>query len=322
MHGRQASGRNLCTVREASALNRSGHLLGSGGGITQLILRLVRNGCVLISSSRLGSRCRCARRRSCRSGGGSHHRSRSRCGSRRAHRCGSLLIGAVLNLCIHGGNNLISGGSRSSRGSRGDSRCGRRHRRGGGSHHRSGCRSARRCGSGGGCFLNGASRNLHGGCLAAASGVIVPQGTGEQIDVHGDTLLQVVLPGNGNGEVALLVSLNFQVVLAVNLDGALVQLDSDGGAGSAVLGQETFAGNLQGFALVPYLRNVGGCLVGIDVGDGLFTVLSESCGNCGDRQTATDQGGGTEASDSVSNVHPIILSPHSGYIRLSRGYLQ
>ena len=310
VNGCQAGSRDLCTVREASALSRSGHLLGSGGGITQLILRLVRNGCVLISRSR--------------SGGGSHHR--SRCGSRGAHRSGggSLLLGAVLNLCIHGGNNLISGGSRS----RGGSRCGRRHRSGGGSHHGSGCRSScrsgstRRCGSGGGCFLNGASLNLHGGSLAAASGVVVLQGTGEQVDVHGDTLIQVVLPGNGNGEVALLVSLNFQVVLAVNLDGALVQLDSDGGAGGAVLGQEAFAGNLQGFALVPDLRNVGGCLVGVDVGDGLFTVLSESCGNCGDRQTATDQGGGTEASDSVSNVHPIILSPHGGYIRLSRGYLQ
>ena len=164
--------------------------------------------------------------------------------------------------------------------------------------------------------------NLHGGCLATASGVVILQGSGEQVDVHGDTLIQVVLPGNGDGEVALLISLNFQVVLAVNLDGTLVQLDSDGGAGGTVLGQEAFAGNLQGFALVPDLRNMGGRLVGVDVGDGLFTVLSESCGDCGDYQTATDQGGGTEASDSVSNVHPIILSPRGGFSRLSRGYVQ
>ena len=58
------------------------------------------------------------------------------------------------------------------------------------------------------------------------------------------------------------------------------------------------------------------------MGNGLFTVLSERCGDCGNRQTATDQGGGTEASDSVSNVHPIILSPRGGHTRLSRGYLQ
>ena len=33
-------------------LSRSGHLFSSGSGITRLILRIVRNGCVLISSSR------------------------------------------------------------------------------------------------------------------------------------------------------------------------------------------------------------------------------------------------------------------------------
>ena len=74
-----------------------------------------------------------------------------------------------------------------------------------------------RCGSGLLCDLNG-----HGSCLTAAGNVAVLQGAGQQVNVDRNATVQLCLPGDGNGEVTVAISVDFQVVLAVNLNSALV----------------------------------------------------------------------------------------------------
>ena len=331
-NGGQARGGDLGAVSEAGTLGR--RLLGCGGldvrGATQLILRggsllgtVLLLGLLVVLSGRYllvglllvlylsGGR------------GRNNGRRGSRCGGARAHRGGGggLLIGTVLHLGIHRGDGLVSRGSRC-RGAGRSISLGFLLRLGGSA---GGCRGLG--GSAGGCrglragrnacrgtgALRGhrTSLNLHGRSLAAARGVVILQGTREQVHVNGDAILQVALPGNRDGKFALIVGGYLEVVLTVNLNGALVELNGDGRAGGAVLGQEALAGNLEGFALVPDLGDVGGGTVLVFVSDGLAVILSEGGGDGGHNQTATDEGRGTEASDSVSNVHSLILAPGS-----------
>ena len=119
--------------------------------------------------------------------------------------------------------------------------------------------------------------------------------------------MQLFLPGDGGGEVTIAISVDFQVVLAVNLNGALVQLQSQNGAGGAVSGLEALATNVQALTLIP---GVGGnelCRVCVGVDSLRRAFNSEGCGNGSSNEATANQSGGTDACDVVSNVH----APHS-----------
>ena len=119
--------------------------------------------------------------------------------------------------------------------------------------------------------------------------------------------MQLFLPGDGNGEVAGLVSVDFQVVLAVNLDGALVQLQCQNGTGGAVSGLETLAANVQALTLNPYVGGDELCRVCVGVDDLRRTFNSEGCGDGSSNEATADECGGADACNVVSNVH----APHS-----------
>ena len=48
------------------------------------------------------------------------------------------------------------------------------------------------------------------------------RGAGQQVNVDRNATVQLCLPGDGNGEVTVAISVDFQVVLAINLNSALV----------------------------------------------------------------------------------------------------
>ena len=159
-----------------------------------------------------------------------------------------------------------------------------------------------RCRSGLLCNLNG-----HGSCLTAAGNVAVLQGAGQQVNVNGNAAVQLFLPGDGNGEVASRVSVDFQVVLAVNLDSTLVQLQRQNGTGGAVSGLEALATNVQALTLNPYVGGEELCRVCVGVNGLRRTFNSEGCGDGSSYEATADECGGADACDVVSNVH----APHS-----------
>ena len=119
--------------------------------------------------------------------------------------------------------------------------------------------------------------------------------------------MQLCLPGDGNGEVTVLVSVDFQVILAVNLNGTLVQLQRQNGTGGAVSGLEALAANVQAFALNPYVGCDELCRVCVGVDNLRRALNSEGCGNGSSNETTADECGGADACNVVSNVH----APHS-----------
>ena len=119
--------------------------------------------------------------------------------------------------------------------------------------------------------------------------------------------MQLCLPGDSDGEVAGLVSADFQVVLTVNLNGALVQLQCQNGTGGAVSGLEALTSNVQFLTLNPYVggKELRRVCVGVN---GLRRAFnSEGRGDGSSNEATANEGGGTNACDVVSNVH----APHS-----------
>ena len=101
--------------------------------------------------------------------------------------------------------------------------------------------------------------------------------------------------------------MDFQVVLAVNLDGALVQLQCQNGTGGTVSSLETLAANVQALTLNPYVGGDELCGVCVGVDNLRRTFNSEGCGDGSSNEATADEGGGTDACNVVSNVH----APHS-----------
>ena len=120
--------------------------------------------------------------------------------------------------------------------------------------------------------------------------------------------MQLFLPGDGNGEVASRVSVDFQVVLAINLDGTLVQLQCQDGTGGAVSGLEALAANVQTLTLNPYVGGDELCRVCVGVDNLRCAFNSEGRGDGSSNEATADEGGGTDACNVVSNVHAPILT--------------
>ena len=119
--------------------------------------------------------------------------------------------------------------------------------------------------------------------------------------------MQFCLPGNGDVEVTGFVGVNLQVVLAVNLHCALVQLQGQHGAGSAVSGLETLTHDGQALTLNPGVGGDEACGICVSKGNLLCSFVSEGSGDGSSNQATANQGGGTDACDVVSNAH----APHS-----------
>ena len=119
--------------------------------------------------------------------------------------------------------------------------------------------------------------------------------------------MQLCLPGDGSGEVATAVSVDFQVVLAINLNGTLVQLQRQNGTGSAISGLEALAANVQTLTLNPYVGGEELCRVCVGVDNLRRAFNSEGRGDGSSNEATADECGGTDACDVVSNVH----APHS-----------
>ena len=119
--------------------------------------------------------------------------------------------------------------------------------------------------------------------------------------------MQFCLPRNGNGEGTIAISVDFQVVLAVNLNGTLVQLQRQNGTGGAVSGLEAFATNVQTLTLNPYVGSDELCRVCVGVDSLRRAFNSEGRGDGRSNEATADECGGADACDVVSNVH----APHS-----------
>ena len=119
--------------------------------------------------------------------------------------------------------------------------------------------------------------------------------------------MQFCLPGNGDVEVTGFVGVNLQVVLAVNLHCALVQLQGQHGAGSAVSGLETLTHDGQALTLNPGVGGDEACGICVSKGNLLCSFVSEGSGDGSSNQATANQGSGTDACDVVSNAH----APHS-----------
>lgn len=120
--------------------------------------------------------------------------------------------------------------------------------------------------------------------------------------------MQLFLPGDGNGEVASRVSVDFQVVLAVNLNGTLVQLQRQNGTGGTISGLEALATNVQTLTLNPYVGGDELCRVCVGVDNLRCAFNSEGGGDGSSNEATADEGGGTDACNVVSNVHAPILT--------------
>ena len=130
--------------------------------------------------------------------------------------------------------------------------------------------------------------------------------------------MQLFLPGDGNGEVASRVSVDFQVVLAINLDSTLVQLQCQDGTGGAVSGLESLAANVQTLTLNPYVGGDELCRVCVGVDNLRRTFNSEGRGDGSSNEATADEGGGTNACDVVSNIHATHSNERSLGYRLPR----
>ena len=119
--------------------------------------------------------------------------------------------------------------------------------------------------------------------------------------------MQLFLPGDGNGEVASRVSVDFQVVLAINLDSTLVQLQRQNGTGGTISGLEALATNVQTLTLNPYVGGDELCRVCVGVDNLRCAFNSEGCGDGSSNEATADECGGADACNIVSNVH----APHS-----------
>ena len=102
--------------------------------------------------------------------------------------------------------------------------------------------------------------------------------------------------------------MDFQVVLAVNLNCTLVQLECQNGTGGAVSGLEAFATNVQTLTLNPYVGGDELCRVCVGVDNLRCTFNSEGGGDGSSNEATADEGGGTDACNVVSNVHAPILT--------------
>ena len=111
--------------------------------------------------------------------------------------------------------------------------------------------------------------------------------------------MQLCLPGDGNGEVASRVSVDFQVVLAVNLNCTLVQLQCQNGTGGAVSGLEALAANVQILALNPYVGGDELCRVCVGVDNLRCAFNSEGCGDGSSNEATADECGGADACNIV-----------------------
>ena len=119
--------------------------------------------------------------------------------------------------------------------------------------------------------------------------------------------MQLCLPGNGNGEGTIAISVDFQVVLAVNLNGTLVQLQRQNGTGGTISGLEALATNVQTLTLNPYVGGDELCRVCVGVDNLRCAFNSEGCGDGSSNEATADECGGADACNIVSNVH----APHS-----------
>ena len=101
--------------------------------------------------------------------------------------------------------------------------------------------------------------------------------------------------------------MNLQVILAVNLHGTLVQLQSQHGTGSAVSSLEALTRDNQTLTLNPGVGSDEAGGIRVSVRDFLRSFASEGSGDSSSNQATANQGGGADACDVVSNAH----APHS-----------